>query len=177
MYVCKPGLLMRLVCWLLMLALLPEIFFCLYMLSQCQLAERTLYLGGALIFGALFLMLARRLVWLGAAWLEYDDEKVIFHLNRAEEEVVPWAELPSAAVNVRLDGRTIFFRFLPASAAEREVQIAVTPMFSGYRDFRQECERRGVLRPPLTAEQAYAAMSPYLRRMLDDAENRTEDKQ
>ena len=44
MYVCKPGLFMHGVCWLLMLALLPEIYFCLYMLTECR--------GDVLIFWA-----------------------------------------------------------------------------------------------------------------------------
>ena len=167
---------MRGVCWLVMLALLPEVYFCLYMLTRCQFEQRTLYLGGAIMFGALFVMLVRRLVVLGVAWLEYDDEKVVFHLNRSEEEVVPWAELPSDTVRLKVEGRNLIFCFLPTSPEEREVQMLVAPTFSGYRDFRQECERRGVIRKPPTAKEIFEAMSPYLEEMLDYAEQKKDEQ-
>ena len=172
MYVCKPGLFMHGVCWLLMLALLPEIYFCLYMLTECRVEGRTYFLGGALMFGALFIALAWRLVRLGAAWLEYDDEKLVFHLRRDDEFAVDWAEIPSTAVMLQPEGRNLLFRFGTELGFDREQQLLLTPMFSGYRDFKQECERRGLIVRPFTAKQAYEEMSPYLDRLFNEVEKK-----
>lgn len=161
---------MRGVCWLVMLAMLPEVVFCLYMLPQCPVEDRTVYLGGALMFGALFLALFWRLVVRGAAWLEYDDVKLVFHLRRDDEFAIPWAEIPSGAVGVQQEGRNLLFRFGTELGFDREQQLLITPMFSGYRDFKQECERRGVIIRPLTAKQAYEQMSPYLERFFEEVE-------
>lgn len=163
---------MRGVCWLLMLALLPEIYFCLYMLTECRVEERTYFLGGALMFGALFIALVWRLVRLGAAWLEYDDEKPVFHLRRDDEFAVDWAEIPSTAVMLQPEGRNLLFRFGTELGFDREQQLLLTPMFSGYRDFKQECERRGLIVRPFTAKQAYEEMSPYLDRLFNEVEKK-----
>ena len=172
MYVCKPGFLMRIICWLLMLVLLPEVVFCLHMLTLCPVEERTVYLGGALMFGALCLALLWRLVRLGAAWLEYDDEKLIFHLRCDDEFAVPWAEIPSSAVMVQPEGRNLMFRFGVELGFDREQKLLLTPMFSGYRDFKQECERRGLIMRPFTAKQAYEQMVPYLDRLFNEVEKK-----
>lgn len=178
MYVCKPGIFLRLFCWLFMLALLPEIFFCFYMLTQCAVDERTTYLGGGIIFGALFLMLFVRLVLRGIGWLEYDNEKVIFHLSRDDEQIVPWADIPSALVRVEKGLGAIGFTFLPGEEYDKKAFMNVTFGYTGYRDFKRECYRREVLLPPFkmsTKEQE--AMAQVLEDFFDDVERQVEDKE
>lgn len=174
MYVCKPGLLMRGVSWLVMLALLPETCFCFYMLVGCAVEERTYFLGGGIIFGALFLALFWRLIVFAPAWLEYDDDKLLFHFSRQVEQSVRWEQLNSEYIKVEESGRNLRFRL--ALPDDRPRQLMVTPMFSGYRDFKQECERRNVIRRPLMAKQAYEQMEPYLRRLFDEVENKRDSE-
>lgn len=167
MYVCKPGLLLRLISWVVMLAMLPEVFFCFYMLTKCPAEERTFYLGGGIIFGAVFLMLLFRLVLRGISWLEYDDEKVVFHLSRDDEQTVPWADLPSELVRVERALGVIGFTFLPGEEYDKKAFMNVSFGFSGYRDFKRECYRREVLLPPFkmsTDEQK--AATEILEQML-----------
>ena len=52
------------------------------------------------------------------------------------------------------------------------LMLLLTPMFSGYRDFQQECERRGPIVRPFTAKQAYEQMSPYLDRLFNEVEKK-----
>lgn len=175
MYVCKPGLFMRAVSWLVMLALLPEVYFCLYMLKDCAPEERTYFLGGALIFGVLFLTLFWRMIVFAPAWLEYDDDKLLFHFSRQVEQTVLWQQLNSEYIQAAESGRNLLFRF--ALPDDRNRQLLVTPMFSGYLDFKHECERRGIIRRPLTAKQAYEQMEPYLEGLFKEVENKiNEDK-
>lgn len=73
---------------------------------------------------------------------------------------------------VQPEGRNLLFRFGTELGFDREQKLLLTPMFSGYRDFKQECERRGLIVRPLTAKQAYEQMEPYLARLFNEVEKK-----
>ena len=170
MYVCKPSIFTRALCWLLALAMLPEGFFCFYMLTKCPIEERTFYLGGGIVFGAMALLLFWRLV-LGIGWLEYDDEKVVFHLSRDDEQTVPWDKLPSELVRVEKFLGIIGFTFLPGEEYDKKGFLNVVFGYTGYRDFKRECYRREVLLPPFKmSSKEQEAMAQVLADFFDDVE-------
>ncbi len=171
MYVCKPSIFTRALCWLVALAMLPEVFFCFYMLTKCPIEERTFYLGGGIVFGALALLLFWRLVVLGIGWLEYDDEMVVFHLSRDDEQTVPWDKLPSELVRVEKFLGIIGFTFLPGEEYDKKAFLNVVFGYTGYRDFKRECYRREVLLPPFKmSSKEQEAMAQVLADFFDDVE-------
>ncbi len=171
MNVCKPSIFTRALCWLLALAMLPEVFFCFYMLTKCPIEERTFYLGGGIVFGALALLLFWRLVVLGIGWLEYDDEKVVFHLSRDDEQTVSWDKLPSELVRVDKFLGIIGFTFLPDEEYDKKGFLNVVFGYTGYRDFKRECYRREVLLPPFKmSSKEQEAMAQVLADFFDDVE-------
>ncbi len=171
MYVCKPSFFTRALCWLVALAMLPEVFFCFYMLIKCPIEERTFYLGGGIVFGALALLLFWRLVVLGIGWLEYDDEKVVFHLSRDDEQTVSWDKLPSELVRVEKFLGIIGFTFLPGEEYDKKGFLNVVFGYTGYRDFKRECYRREVLLPPFKmSSKEQEAMAQVLADFFDDVE-------
>lgn len=171
MNVCRPSIFTRALCWLLALAILPEVFFCFYMLTKCPIEERTFFLGGGIVFGALALLLFWRLVVLGIGWLEYDDEKVVFHLSRDDEQTVSWDKLPSELVRVEKFLGIIGFTFLPGEEYDKKGFLNVVFGYTGYRDFKRECYRREVLLPPFKmSSKEQEAMAQVLEQFFDDAE-------
>ena len=171
MYVCKPSIFTRALCWLLALAMLPEVFFCFCMLTKCPIEERTFYLGGGIVFGAVALLLFWRLVVLGIGWLEYDDEKVVFHLSRDDEQTVSWDKLPSELVRVEKFLGIIGFTFLPGEEYDKKGFLNVVFGYTGYRDFKRECYRREVLLPPFKmSSKEQEAMAQVLADFFDDVE-------
>ncbi len=148
MYMCQPGLLMRLICWAICLAILPEIGFCLWLLLASGYDVRLLvYAGiGVVLFCGLEVALVRRLVFLGPAWLEYDDTRLIWHFDRREELALRWEDL--AGVTVYEEGRNLIF-----SHAEKKRRLVITPMFEGWRDLREELQHRGLLPADFDPEQ------------------------
>ena len=171
MYVCKPSIFTRALCWMLALVMLPEVFFCFYMLTKCPIEERTFYLGGGIVFGALALLLFWRLVELGIGWLEYDDEKVVFHLSRDDEQTVSWDKLPSELVRVEKFLGIIGFTFLPGEEYDKKGFLNVVFGYTGYWDFKRECYRREVLLPPFKmSSKEQEAMAQVLEQFFDDAE-------
>ena len=171
MYVCKPSIFTRALCWLVALAMLSEVFFCFYMLTKCPIEERTFYLGGGIVFGALALLLFWRLVVLGIGWLEYDDEKVVFHLSRDDEQTVSWDKLPSELVRVEKFLGIIGFTFLPGEEYDKKAFLNVVFGYTGYRDFKRECYRREVLLPPFKmSSKEQEAMAQVLADFFDDVE-------
>ena len=171
MNVCKPSIFTRALCWLVALAMLPEVFFCFYMLTKCPIEERTFYLGGGIVFGALALLLFWRLVVLGIGWLEYDDEKVVFHLSRDDEQTVSWDKLPSELVRVEKFLGIIGFTFLPGEDYDKKGLLNVVFGYTGYRDFKRECYRREVLLPPFKmSSKEQEAMAQVLADFFDDVE-------
>lgn len=171
MNVCRPSIFTRALCWLVALAMLPEVFFCFYMLTKCPIEERTFYLGGGIVFGALALLLFWRLVVLGIGWLEYDDEKVVFHLSRDDEQTVSWDKLPSELVRVEKFLGIIGFTFLPGEEYDKKGFLNVVFGYTGYRDFKRECYRREVLLPPFKmSSKEQEAMAQVLADFFDDVE-------
>ena len=171
MYVCKPSIFTRALCWMLALVMLPEVFFCFYMLTKCPIEERTFYLGGGIVFGALALLLFWRLVVLGIGWLEYDDEKVVFHLSRDDEQTVSWDKLPSELVRVEKFLGIIGFTFLPGEEYDKKGFLNVVFGYTGYWDFKRECYRREVLLPPFKmSSKEQEAMAQVLADFFDDVE-------
>ena len=171
MNVCKPSIFTRALCWLVALAMLPEVFFCFYMLTKCPIEERTFYLGGGIVFGALALLLFWRLVVLGIGWLEYDDAKVVFHLSRDDEQTVSWDKLPSELVRVEKFLGIIGFTFLPGEEYDKKGFLNVVFGYTGYRDFKRECYRREVLLPPFKmSSKEQEAMAQVLADFFDDVE-------
>ena len=171
MNVCRPSIFTRALCWLLALAILPEVFFCFYMLTKCPIEERTFFLGGGIVFGALALLLFWRLVVLGIGWLEYDDEKVVFHLSRDDEQTVSWDKLPSELVRVEKFLGIIGFTFLPGEEYDKKGFLNVGVGYTGYRDFKRECYRREVLLPPFKmSSKEQEAMAQVLADFFDDVE-------
>ena len=171
MNVCKPSIFTRALCWLVALAMLPEVFYCFYMLTKCPIEERTFYLGGGIVFGALALLLFWRLVVLGIGWLEYDDEKVVFHLSRDDEQTVSWDKLPSELVRVEKFLGIIGFTFLPGEEYDKKGFLNVVFGYTGYRDFKRECYRREVLLPPFKmSSKEQEAMAQVLADFFDDVE-------
>lgn len=139
---------MRLICWVICLAILPEIGFCLWILLASGYEPQLLvYAGiGAVLFAGLEVALVRRLVFLGYAWLEYDDTRLVWHFDRREELALRWDDL--AGVTVYEEGRNLIF-----SHADIKRRLVITPAYEGWRDLRDELQHRGLLPADFDPEQ------------------------
>lgn len=137
MYVCQPGLVMRGICLLLVLFLAPEIGLCLWLAGDEGFSLRLYAWLGVVLFGGLELALVRRMFFLGLAWLEYDDRRLVLHFNRREERALLWDDL--GEVRIYQDGRNLIFDGLGRR------RLVITPMYEGWRDLRDELRDRGLL--------------------------------
>lgn len=103
--------------------------------------ERLLYVGGLALFGGLLAFFLYRLFIAGIPYIEYDQQRVVFHFSRKLQWVFAWDALPEALVEIIpvLQGEWLVLRY-----RDRERKIAMYHGHKGYRELRQYMEQRGI---------------------------------
>ncbi|MCI8387708.1 MAG: hypothetical protein HFE63_04505 [Clostridiales bacterium] len=105
--------------------------------------DRLIFIAEVVVFGGLAAFAAYRIFYLGLVWVEYDNDKVIFHYSKNELYEFSWSDIPGSRIGVVPSNGGYVFS-INGSGKKRDIPL--NRMSKGYKDFENTLKTTGVLK-------------------------------
>ena len=102
---------------------------------------KLVYAGGVAFFGLLLLFFLYRIFINGIPYIEYDQNRVVFHFSKKVQWAYSWDALPGATVEVMPVPRG---EWLTLRYRDKQRKIAMYKSHRGYRELKQIMTQKGV---------------------------------